>query len=449
MTSTREIPQNPRSHRRAVATSVVVGTALEWFDMFLYASMASVVFAPVFFPSVDPRVGAVSSLATFAVGYLARPVGAILLGPVADRHGRRTALAITFILMGVGTFLIGTIPGYDVIGIWAPILLVLLRLLQGLGAGAEQGTAFITAYEHAARGKRGIFGSLPALGVNIGLFASSIVVAAITAMSREDLLSWGWRIPFIASGVLVVIGWWVRSHMPESPVYEREVDQKQPRSFGRWIAEMARLCTEHWRGLLTVTLVTVGYNAITYMYKTFGQSYLAEFRQEPAWIGAVGVALAAVVGIVMVPASGWLADRYSVRLTLSLGAGLTVLMAFPYFWFLDSGRAGFIWAGLIIGTGFAAPLIFASFGEFLSRQFPPEVRSTGVSIREIAGAVSGGFVPVWALAIVTVSNGTATWGVSLLFIAAALCVFAALATDHLRAEKSPNTRTSTTKETVR
>lgn len=424
---------------RIVVLSVVIGTALEWFDMFLYASMAAVIFSPIFFPGADARVGAISALATFAVGYLARPVGALILGPMADRLGRKFALAVTFIIMGSSTALIGLIPDYATIGIWAPILLVALRLAQGLGAGAEQGTAFVTAFEHAAKQKQGLFGSLPALGVNIGLLASSLTVSAIMTLPEDILMSWGWRIPFVASGLLVFVGWYVRSQMPETPAFEK-IEDEQPRSLSTWLSDLVAMSAKHWRGLLAVTLVTVGYNSITYLYKTFGLSYLVEFRGESASVGSLGIAIAAVFGIVMVPIAGRLADRFSVTATLVSGGCLAILFAFPYFWLLNSGSTALIWLALIIGTGFVAPTLFASFGAFLSRQFPPKVRSTGVSIREIPGSVAGGFVPVWALALVNI-DGESTFGVSFLFIAAGLCVLAAVTADW-------NRRTYTNKEKV-
>ncbi|MDV7091090.1 MFS transporter [Rhodococcus opacus] len=218
----------PKTHK-SVRPAVVIGSALEFFDFFLYATMAALVFGPIFFPSENSTTGTLAVVATFSVGFLARPFGGIIFGFLGDKIGRKTVLSMTFLLMGISTGLIGLIPSYATIGIAAPILLVLLRILQGLGAGAEFGSAVAVSYEHADPKSRGRLGSWPALGVNIGLLASSLTVAIITSFSDEFLYTWGWRIPFIASFVLVFLGFWVRQQMPETPEFEQVAANAQSR----------------------------------------------------------------------------------------------------------------------------------------------------------------------------------------------------------------------------
>ena len=399
---------------RKVRQAVVVGSALEWFDFYLYASMAALVFGPIFFPSDNSATATLAAFATFAVGFLARPVGGILFGVLGDKIGRKKVLSISFLLMGGSSVLIGLIPAYASIGILAPVLLVLFRILQGLGAGAEVGSAMAVAYEHASPGSRGRQGAWTAFGVNIGLFASAMAVAGLTSLDRELLQSWAWRIPFLASLILVVFGFWIRRQMPETPDFEQVAStvQEQPKAH-----PLRELFKSDWRGLAVVMAITFGYNGVSYTFKTFSLSYLTEFRDVAANVGAVGIMLASGCAIVIAPVAGRLCDRVDAVRVIYFGAAGTAAMAFPFFWLLDSGNPVYIWCALILTTGFAVPAMLAASGSFLARQFPAKVRTSGLGTgREVSGAVAGALAPLGALTMVTMSSDHATWGVSTLFL---------------------------------
>ncbi|WP_190817066.1 MFS transporter [Saccharopolyspora pogona] len=408
------------SSRKAVGPAVVIGSALEWFDFYLYASMAALVFGRLFFPAGNPTTATLAAMATFAVGFLARPFGGIVFGLLGDKYGRKTVLSATFLLMGISSGLIGLLPTYSSAGIIAPILLVVLRLLQGLGAGAELGSAIAVAYEHADEKSRGRLGAWPALGVNIGLFVSSLTVTVLTSFGNDFLYAWGWRIPFVASFLLVALGFWVRRQMPETPEFEKVARDASTRKKAQ---PMRSLIKSDWRGLAVVMAITVGYNGVSYIFKTFSLSYLSEFRDVAANVGAVGISLASACAILTVPVAGRICDAVGAKKVIVTGAIATAALAFPFFWLLDSGQSIYIWIALILATGVVVPAMLAAQGAFLSQQFPTKVRVSGLGTgREVGGAFSGGLAPLAALALVTASPTHATWGVSLLFVAGAVFI---------------------------
>ncbi|MDA3644232.1 MHS family MFS transporter [Saccharopolyspora indica] len=409
-------PQPPKS----VGPAVVIGTTLEWFDFYLYASMAALVFGKIFFPSGNSALSTLAAFATFAVGFLARPLGGVLFGALGDRIGRKAVLSLSLLIMGIASGLIGLLPPYASIGIAAPILLVVLRILQGFGASAELGSAITVAYEYADEKTKGRYAALPALGAQIGLLAASLAVTAVTSFGDEFLHSWGWRIPFIASFALVGVGWWIRRSMPETPEFEQVAADARNR---KGIHVLRDLVRSDWRGLLVVAAIYGGYAAISYTFKTFSLSYLTEFQGVAANVGSFGITLASIVAIVSVPLIGRLCDRISIRRVMVFGAIGVLALAFPMFWVLDTGRPGYIWALLMLATGVLAPVIIVASSAFMAQQFPTEVRSSGIGAgREISGAVAGGLAPLAALAMVTMSPSHSTWGVSVLIAASALLV---------------------------
>ncbi|PKV98595.1 MFS transporter [Nocardia fluminea] len=405
---------------RSVGPAVVIGTSLEWFDFYLYASMAALVFGKVFFPSSNSSISTLAAFATFAVGFLARPLGGILFGILGDKIGRKAVLSLSLLIMGIASGLIGLLPSYESIGIAAPILLVILRILQGFGASAELGSAIAVAYEYADEKTRGRFGALPALGAQVGLLGASLAVTGVTSFGDEFLYDWGWRIPFVASFAVVGVGYWIRRNMPETPDFERVAAQAKQRKGFQVFKDLLK---SDWRGLAVVAAVYGGYAAISYTFKTFSLSYLTQFQDVAANVGAFGITLASTAAIVMVPFFGRLCDRVDLRRVMVGGAVGVMLLAFPMFWVLNTGKPVLIWALLILATGVLAPLIIVAASPFMARQFPIEVRASGLGAgREVSGATAGGLVPLAALAIVTVSPTHATWGVSLLIIGAAVLV---------------------------
>jgi MFS family permease len=422
-----ETPEQERSRLRKVMSATIVGTTVEWFDFYLYATMASIVFGTVFFPSGDSQTATLSAFATFAVGFIARPIGGIVFGRMGDRIGRKKTLVVTFALMGTSTFLIGILPTYAAAGYWAPILLVVLRILQGMGAGAEYASAAVNSYEHASAGRRGRQGAWPALGLNLGLVLSSATIFLMTINGDEFLLNGGWRIPFIASIVLIGVGMWVRQSLPESPEFEKRVEATNNKStFGQ-------VFRDHWRGLLVVFIVAIGYNALSYIFKTFSVAYLDEFQGVSANTTSGAVMVAGMVAIVTVPIFGELCDRFGSKAVISWGGLVSAIFAFVFMWLLGLGTTPAIYVAIGIGTGILAPMMFSAQGSFLSRQFTPESRATGVgTAREIGTAVAGSLAPLGALTLVVASPTNSTAGVAVVLVVAGLLVILGAAFDQGR-----------------
>lgn len=410
-----ETPEQMHKRLKKVAAATIVGSMLEWYDFYLYATMASIVFSKVFFDSSDPSSASMKAFSTFAIGFVARPVGGMLFGYFGDRFGRKKMLYVTFLLMGLCTTAIGFIPSYAVIGFWAPFLLVAIRIVQGLGAGAELAGAAVTSYEHATEQKRGRQGAWPALGLNLGLLLSSMTVYLLTLGGDKFLLAGGWRIPFMLSAVLVMVGLWVRKQLPETPEFDHaQVERVRSTPF-------RELFSTNLKGLGVVFFVAIGYNALSYIFKTFSLAYLTQFKGVSANVTSLSVTLASLVAIVAVPTFGWLCDKYSSKKVLVIGGILSTLFAYPFMALLDSGHNSLIYLALILGTGVLAPMMFAPQGSYLSRQFSVQSRSTGVgTAREIGTAIAGGLAPLWALAMVAQSATHSTGGVVLILAGSGL-----------------------------
>ena len=414
-----ETPEQSKKRLRKVAAATIFGSMLEWYDFYLYATMAAIVFSKVFFDPSNPAVASLLAFSTFAIGFIARPFGGILFGYLGDRFGRKQVLVITFCLMGVCTMLIGLIPGYASIGIWAPIILVLVRVIQGLGAGAELSAAAVTSYEHASEGKRGSQGAWPALGLNLGLLLSSLTVYLLTMNGNDFLLSGGWRIPFICSIVLVAVGLWVRRSIPETPDF-KELDKTPNKP---QVSPLKLLFKNDLKGLAVVFFVAIGYNALSYIFKTFSLAYLTQYKGVEAHVTSLSVTIASLVAIIAVPFFGWLCDRWSSKAVLMMGGVFSALFAYPFLALLNTGEPMMIYLAIAIGTGILAPMMFAPQGSFLSRQFPTQTRSSGFGTgREIGTAVAGGLAPLGGLALVASSATHSTDGVAVILAVAAVFV---------------------------
>jgi MFS family permease len=407
-------PQAAASAHRRVGPAVVVGTALEYFDFFLYAAMAGLVIGPTFFPSSNSTASTMAALATFGVGFLARPLAGLVFGIVGDKFGRKVVLSWSLILMGASTGLMGLLPSYDAIGVAAPVLLVVLRIFQGVGAGAEFSAAITVSYEHASEAKRGRFGSLPTLGVNLGVFFASLAVAGLAWIGDDFFYSWGWRIPFVASFLVAIVGYIIRRKMPESPEFNAMPVSETRRSWFRVLTDLFR---SDWKGLVIVAATYAGYALVATLWKTFSISYLAEFRDIGGAISSFGVTLASAIAILWTPICGRLCDAVPVQRVLAFGGVLVVLYAFPFFWLLNTGTSIWIWIAMILGTGILAPLLSVAASPFMARQFATKTRVTGVGVaKESSGAVTAGFGPVLAMALVAASGSNSTIGVSGMFV---------------------------------
>ena len=414
-----ETPEQTRKRLRKVAAATIFGSMLEWYDFYLYATMAAIVFSKIFFDNSDPKTATLMAFSTFAIGFIARPFGGILFGYLGDKFGRKQVLVLTFCLMGVCTTLIGLIPSYASIGIWAPILLVFIRIIQGLGAGAELSGAAVTSYEHASHGKRGSQGAWPALGLNLGLLLSSLTIYLLTINGNEFLLAGGWRIPFICSIVLVGVGLWVRNSIPETPQFE-ELSKEKAKAKP---SPLKALFKNDLKGLAVVFFVAIGYNALSYIFKTFSLAYLTQFKGVDVHVTSLSVTIASLVAIVAVPCFGWLCDKWSSKTVLMLGGLCSLLFAYPFLALLNSGESLMIYLAIGVGTGILAPMMFAPQGSFLSRQFPTQTRSSGFGTgREIGTAIAGGLAPLGALSMVAASATHSTDGVLVILAISALLV---------------------------
>ncbi|MDJ1370506.1 MFS transporter [Gulosibacter molinativorax] len=407
---THHTAQTSARERNKVLAAVVVGTTIEWYDFFIYAFMANLVFAQLFFEPAGAGLAQIISLVSIGISFLFRPLGAFLAGHFGDRIGRRPMLVITLFLMGAATTLVGALPTYDMIGIAAPILLLLLRILQGLSAGGEWGGAVLMAIEHSPVHRRGLYGSFVQSGVPIGMLLATGVLAAVRALFPGDaFLEWGWRIPFFLSIILVIVGYVVRRAVEESPVFQEIKETAQQES-----APIVQVFKRYGVVVLLCALVFMGNNAVGYM--TTG-GYVQGLASRPIDQGGfgfdpVGVQLAnlggAVSWLVFTFLAGWLSDKIGRKPLYLIGWVVLAAGVIPLFALSATGVAGVGWAVTILGVGLG--LTYGAQAAWYAESFPASVRYSGVSIAYAIGAVIGGaFAPTIAQALLQ-ATGT-TWAI--------------------------------------
>jgi MFS family permease len=396
----------PRANQRRVAAATLVGTTIEWYDFFIYATIAALVFGQLFFAPAGESFSQIVTFASVGISFLFRPLGAFLAGHYGDKLGRRVILMVTLIMMGAATTLIGLLPTYESIGIFAPLLLLLLRVLQGISAGGEWGGAVLMAVEHAPTERRGLAGSVPQLGVPLGLLLATAVTALMTGVISpgEEFLEWGWRWPFIGSIVLIVVGYLVRIAVDESPVFQEIAEAKERQS-----APVLELFRKYWHLVILAALIFVGNNAVGYMSTGgFIPSYATgeEVGLDSTDV-LIAMTVAAAVWLVSTLAAGWISDRIGRKLTYQIGYVWLALVVFPMFWLINTGELGLLYLALVlvcIGTG----LTYGPQASLYSELFPASVRFSGVSISYAIGAILGGaFAPMIAQALLD-ATGTST-----------------------------------------
>ncbi|MGA9871355.1 MAG: MFS transporter [Rhodococcus sp. (in: high G+C Gram-positive bacteria)] len=411
MSASTRGPADPGHHvtdreRRRVVFATVVGTTVEWYDFFVYAAAAGLVFGELFFKPAGGGMATILSFLTVGLSFLFRPLGAFLAGHYGDKYGRRIVLMVTLVLMGVATTLVGLLPTYASIGVAAPILLIFLRILQGISAGGEWGGAVLMAVEHAPDHKRGIFGASPQVGVPLGLLLASGVMALMTIVAPgEAFEQWGWRVPFLLSIALILIGHYIRRRVEESPVFleiaERKEQTKTP------IIELFR---SHWKIVVVAALIFAGNSAVGYM--TTG-GYIQNYATNPD--GPVGldrgpvlwaVAGSALSWMIFTWIGAWVSDRVGRRTTYLVGWVLLLAALLPLFTLVEVGNVWVLLAGLVlltVGLGFTYGPQAALYAEL----FPASVRFSGVSISYAIGAIVGGaFAPMIAAALVRATGST-------------------------------------------
>jgi metabolite-proton symporter len=378
-----------KSSIRMVALASLVGTTIEWYDFFLYGTAAALVFNRLFFPTFDPLTGTLAAFATYTVGFIARPIGGIVIGHFGDRIGRKSMLVLTLVIMGVSTFLIGLLPTYAQIGPWSAVALVLLRVAQGFGVGGEWGGAVLMAVEHAPRGSRGFYGSWPQTGVPMGLLLSTGVFALVARMPQDAFLSWGWRIPFLVSVVLVGIGFVIRLRILETPAFTRI---KETRSEVRQpIIEVLR---RYPKEVLLAMGARIAENGSFYVYSVFLLLYATQKVRMDRSIVLEGILIASALELVAIPLLGALSDRVGRRPVYLFGAVFTALFAYPLFWLLDTGSTPLVWAGIVVAFLFSHSAMYAPQAAFLSELFGSHVRYSGASLgSQLASVLAGGLSP--------------------------------------------------------
>ncbi len=404
--STPPLASTRRTQRR-VAMATLIGTTVEWYDYFIYATAAGLVFAQLFFEPAGPQIGLLLAFASVGISFLFRPLGAFLAGHYGDKIGRRAMLVLTLLLMGGCTTLIGLLPTYATAGVLAPVLLLILRILQGVSAGGEWGGAVLMAVEHAPANKRGRAGSFPQLGVPLGLLLASGVTALMTGVIApgDAFLEWGWRIPFLLSVVLIGVGYFVRRAVEESPVFLEIAEMKQQPK-----VPIIELFRKHWRLVVLAALIFAGNNASGYM-ATGG--FIPSYATNPDGIVGLGktpvllaMTFAAATWLIFTALAGGMADTFGRKRTYLIGFTAQALTVFPLFLLINTGELWALYLALFLFT-FGLGLTYGPQAAWYSEIFPASVRFSGVSISYAIGAIIGGaFAPMIAQALLQATGSS-------------------------------------------
>lgn len=407
--STRE------SEVRRVVFASLIGATIEWYDFFLYGVIAGIVFNQLYFPSHDPLVSMVLAYATFAVGFVARPLGGIVFGHFGDKLGRKQMLVLTILIMGVATVLIGVLPTYEQIGVAAPILLLILRIAQGIGIGGEWGGAVLMAYEFAPEDKRGYYASIPQIGLAIGLCLSSGVVALLSLLPEEAFMSWGWRTAFIGSVVLIVVGLYIRLKVAETPDFASVKEERQELKI-----PFVELIRTYPRNILLGMGARYIDGVFFNVFAVFSIVYLSKHVQVDRTTALWLVCLSALVMVVTIPLFGKLSDRWGRPKTYAIGSLLLALVTFPAFMLMGSGSLPLIALALIVPFGIIYAMCYGPEAALFSDLFDVKVRYTGISfVYQFSGIFASGITPIIATFLISYGDGS-PW------LLAAYVVFAAL-----------------------
>ncbi|WP_181387436.1 MFS transporter [Streptomyces sp. Act143] len=386
-----------------LAAASLAGTAIEFYDFFAYGTAAALVLGPLFFPTFSPLAGTLAAFGTFGVGFVARPLGSVLFGHIGDRHGRRPVLVASLLLTGGATVAVGCVPTFDAIGVAAPLLLLVLRFLQGLGLGGEWGGAVLLTAEHAPAGRRGLWSSFPQVGPALGfLLANGVMLALSATLTEAQFASWGWRVPFWAAGVLAVAGLWLRSSLAESPSFlELEDHARVP------LVEVVR---DHWRlVLLTAGGLAVGY-AIFYAVTTWSLAYGTERLGVSRTVMLTCIMAAVVVKGALTAPAALLGDRYGRRPLCLTGCAAAALWMFPMVALLATGEPLLMFLGFL-GALLAFITMFAVIAAYLPELYEPRVRCTGAAVGyNLGGVLGGALTPIVATALAE-QGGRVPWGV--------------------------------------
>jgi MHS family shikimate/dehydroshikimate transporter-like MFS transporter len=408
------IPDSAAGLRRILWSSVI-GTAVEWYDFLIYGAATALVFNKIFFAAGDPALATIAAFGTYAVGFLARPLGAAIFGHFGDRVGRKAMLAITIIVMGLGTFLIGLLPTYQQIGVAAPVLLVVLRFLQGIGLGGEWGGAVLMVVENAPTNRRGLLGSMVQVGNPIGNIAAIGMFALVSQLPENDFMTWGWRIPFLISVLLVGVGLWIRLSMEETPAF-RQIKAKNE------VAKMpiVDIFKYHRRPFFTAVCLKISEIAYASIAGVFIMSYATSRLGLSRGLVLNGAFLSSLVALFSIPFFGWLSDKVGRKIMFYASCLFSALFAFPMFWLLDTRDPTIVILTIVVAISFGQMVMFGIGAPWYSELFTARLRYSGASLGfQVGAALSGGLSPLIAASLMTWAGG-ATWPVSVFLIVCAL-----------------------------
>jgi len=419
MTATTARGARPTSLLQAVGASTI-GTIIEWYDFYLYGTAAALVLNKIFFPNVDPLIGVLATYATFAVGYVVRPFGGVIFAHFGDKYGRKPVLIATLLLMGLSTAAIGVLPTYNAIGIAAPIILLVLRLLQGLGAGAEYSGAILFSAEYSTI-RRGFFTSWPPSATDLAIAISAGVFALFALLPQDQFLAWGWRVPFLLSLLAVGVGYFVRRRILETPEF---TTVKEAGKVLRVPA--AELVRHHPRRVLVAMGVNVA-PSIGYVYTVYAIGFMTRQLGVPQATALAALVIAAVCGSIASVAFGALSDWLGRRPIMMAGSWFTIACAFPFFWLLETRDPVLITLAMVVGFAIRLRSIFGVQPAFYTELFETRLRFSGIALaREVTGAVVGGQLPLVATAAVAAAGG-AWWPVAVIMMVLGFATVVAVA----------------------
>jgi len=407
----------PARAPRKAAIASWIGSAVEYYDFFIYGTAAALVFGKIFFPSVDPKIGTIAAFATFGVGYVTRPIGAFFMGHVGDKFGRKKVLTFTLLLMGLSTFLIGALPTYGQVGIAAPILLVLLRLLQGLSAAGEQAGANSMTLEHAPADRRAFFTSFTLSGTQMGFILATLVFLPISALPEDQLLSWGWRVPFFLSAIVVAVGFWIRRTLPETPAFEEEAKAHETPKLP--VAELFQNHTPDVLRVIFAALVSV----VSTIFGVFVLSYAVNTIHLPRSSMLMLLVCTNLVALAAIPLWATLSDRIGRRPVFLIGALGSAVLIWPTLWAISQGDLTLIFIFGLLLSGVVYSAANGIWPSLYGEMFDTRVRLSGMAIGTQIGFALGGFAPTISAAIL--GEGPNGWMPVAAFVSAA-CVVSAI-----------------------